>query len=61
MELEVHQDFLTNILTLLAAYNPHSLLGGVLTQRTHIAGTAPIIMVFTPGTPLKTTQLKKHP
>ena len=34
--------------------------GGVFAQRGHSAGTAPIITLFIPGTPLKTTHLQKH-
>ena len=33
---------------------------GVFAQRAHRAGTAPIIMLFIPGTSLKTTHLQKH-
>ena len=35
-------------------------LGGVFAQRAHSAGTAPIITLFIPGTPLKTTPLQKR-
>ena len=35
-------------------------LGGIFAQRGHSAGTAPVITVFIPGTPLKTTPLQKH-
>ena len=34
--------------------------GGVFAQRGHSAGTAPIITLFIPGTPLKTTPLQKR-
>ena len=34
-------------------------IGGVFAQRGHSAGTAPIITVFIPGTPLHTTPLQK--
>ena len=33
--------------------------GGFFAQRAHSAGTAPIITLFIPGTPLKTTPLQK--
>ena len=34
--------------------------GDVFAQRRHSAGTAPIITLFIPGTPLKNTHLQKH-
>ena len=36
------------------------LLGGVFAQRTDSANAAPIIMLFIPGTPLKTSYIQKH-
>ena len=36
-----------------------TLNGGAFTQRRHSAGTVPIITLFIPGTPLKTTHLQK--
>ena len=36
------------------------LIGGVFAQRRHNAHTAPVITLFIPGTPLKTTHLEKR-
>ena len=57
---------LTHLLTLTAALQFALALALTLTLLLigraflHSAGTAPIIMLFIPGTPLKTTHLQKH-